>query len=98
MPEDALLIEHQDNGKKGRFFVEVQGKILAEMTYVWIGEDRFIIDHTEVSDVLKGKGIGQKMVQAAVDLARERRIKILPLYPFAKAVFLKTKSFEDVLN
>ncbi len=98
MPEDTLLIEHTDNGKKGRFFVEVQGKILAEMTYVWIGEDRFIIDHTEVSDVLKGKGIGQKMVQAAVDLARERRIKILPLCPFAKAVFQKTKSFEDVLN
>ena len=92
-----MEIQHKDDGKKGRFFVKENGKVLAEMTYVWIGEDKFIIDHTEVSEELKGKGIGQKMVQAAVDLAREKRIKILPLCPFAKAVFQKTKSFEDVL-
>ena len=45
----------KDDGKKGFFYVEENGKQLAEMTYVWAGSDRIIIEHTEVDEVLKGK-------------------------------------------
>jgi hypothetical protein len=93
----SMEILHSDNGKKGVFYIEQEdGKLLAEMTYVWSG-NQFIIDHTEVSPLLEGKGIGKQLVQKAVDFAREKNVKILPLCPFAKKVFDKTEAYKDVL-
>lgn len=92
-----MEIQQKDNDKKGSFFVEDNNKMLAEMTYVWAGTDRIIIDHTEVDDELAGKGVGKKMVTKAVEFARQKNIKIIPLCPFAKSVFAKMKEFNDVL-
>ena len=90
-------IQQHDNGNKGSFYIEADGAKLAEMTYVWAGTDRIIIDHTEVSAALAGKGAGKQLVAKAVDFAREKGIKILPLCPFAKAVFDKVPAYHDVL-
>lgn len=92
-----MIIQQQDDKEKGMFFIQENGKILAKMTYVWAGKDRIIIDHTEVSDQLRGKGAGKQMVEKAVHFAREKGIKIVPLCPFAKSVFDKVKEFGDVL-
>jgi hypothetical protein len=92
-----MEIQHIDNGERGAFFIEQEGALLAEMTYVWAAKDRIIIDHTEVNDRLKGKGAGKQMVSKAVDFAREKGISIIPLCPFAKSVFDKTPEFRDVL-
>jgi predicted GNAT family acetyltransferase len=86
-----------DDGKKGFFYAEENGKQLAEMTYVWAGSDRIIIEHTEVDEVLKGKGVGKQLVEKAVEFARMKGIKIIPLCPFAKSVFDKVKELRDVL-
>jgi len=91
-----MEILQKDDGKKGIFFIEQDGNILAEMTYVWAGE-KIIIDHTEVSEVLGGKGIGKQLVHRAVEFAREKHIKILPLCPFAKAVLNKVSEYHDVV-
>lgn len=91
-----LKIEQQDDGAKGRFLIG-QDSVLAEMTYVWAGNDRIIIDHTEVSDALRGQGAGKQLVLKAVDFARARQIKIVPLCPFAKSVFQKNEELRDVL-
>jgi predicted GNAT family acetyltransferase len=92
---DIQRIEH---GSKGAFIVKENVERLAEMTYSKAGDKLIIIDHTEVSDALRGKGAGKQLVQAAVDYARANQLKILPLCPFAKSVFDKTPEFKDVLN
>lgn len=92
-----MNILQTDDGKKGAFYVEENGERLAEMTYVWAGTGMFIIDHTEVSDQLAGKGAGKQLVAKAVDFAREQKVKIKPLCPFAKSVFDKTPDYHDVL-
>jgi hypothetical protein len=71
---------------------------LAELTFSKAGDKLLIIDHTEVSEKLKGKGAGKLLVDAAVSHARSKGIKILPLCPFAKSVFDKTPEFKDVLT
>lgn len=93
-----MLIHQEDNGKKGSFFMEAEGERLAEMTYVWAGTAQLIIDHTEVSEKLKGQGAGKKLVEQAVAFARAKDVKILPLCPFAKSVFDKTPEYHDVLR
>jgi predicted GNAT family acetyltransferase len=83
--------------KNGYFYIEDQGIIQAQMTFIFAGPERIIIDHTEVQPASEGKGYGKQMVSAAVDFAREKHIKILPLCPFAKSVFDRTPEFRDVL-
>lgn len=85
------------DGKKGFFFIDVDGKQEAVMTFVFAGDDKIIIDHTEVKPGNEGKGFGKKMVTKAVEYARENGIKIIPLCPFAKSVFDKVTEFRDVL-
>ena len=85
------------NDNKGAFYIEVEGKQEAMMTFVYAGEDKIIIDHTEVNPGNEGKGFGKKMVTKAVEFAREKGIKILSICPFAKSVFDKTPEFRDVL-
>lgn len=92
-----MEIQQRDDGKKGAFYIEHENDVVAEMTYIWAGADKIIIDHTDVKEVLKGKGAGRQMVARAVSFARERGIKIIPLCPFAKSVFDKVKEFSDVL-
>lgn len=93
-----MNIERIEHGSKGAFIIKVNGERLAEMTYSKAGDKLIILDHTEVSDDLRGKGAGKQLVAAAVEYARKNQIKILPLCPFAKSVFDRTPEFNDLLN
>jgi len=91
-----MELKHKDNGEKGVFLFRDGGYRAAEMTYVWMNDDVFIIDHTEVSPLYEGQGLGKQLVAGAVEFARGRGIKILPLCPFARAVFDKIPDYNDV--
>jgi predicted GNAT family acetyltransferase len=88
-------IHQEPKGAKGAFYIERDGKRLANMSYSMAGTSA-IIDHTDVDDALRGTGAGKRLVGAAVAWARQESIKILPLCPFAKSVFDKTPEFADV--
>ena len=92
-----MNIHHKKEGNKGIFYIEENGSILAELVYVFAGETKFIIEHTEVKSGNEGKGLGKKLVMASVDFARENKYKILPLCPYAKSVLEKTDDYKDVL-
>ena len=92
-----MLIQHKKSGTKGMFFVEQDGNILAEMVYTQPAANKMIIEHTEVSDELRGQKVGNQLVAAAVDYARKQEIRIMPRGPFANAVFKKTPEYNDVL-
>nr|WP_294780691.1 GNAT family N-acetyltransferase [uncultured Flavobacterium sp.] len=93
-----MEIQHTNDTKRGAFDAIEDGKEAGKMTYSWAGEDKFIIDHTEVSPDFSGKGVGKKLVLAAVDYARANNVKIIPLCPFAKSVFDKVEEIRDVLS
>ena len=82
---------------KGEFVATFDGQKAGLMTYSWAGDDKISIDHTEVEQAYNGKGVGKAMVYKAVEFAREKNIKIIPLCPFVKKVFDKTPEFRDVL-
>lgn len=90
-------VKHSNNEKNGNFEAFIDGKRAGLMTYTWAGEERFIIDHTEVEEAYNGKGVGKEMLLAAVDFARKNGKTIIPLCPFAKATFQKHEEIQDVL-
>ncbi len=82
---------------KQKFYVgESEEKNIAEIHYVPTGADRLIIDHTFVSDELRGQGVGDLLVQQVVALARTENKKIIPLCPFARKQMEQTKAYHDV--
>ena len=89
------MIEHEESGHRGAFFLRQDGKRLAELTYTVAGT-RVILDHTDVDAALRGTGAGAKLVAAAVDWARAGNRKLLPLCPYARSVFDKTPEYADV--
>ncbi|MDQ6529141.1 GNAT family N-acetyltransferase [Flavobacterium sp. LHD-85] len=92
-----MEIQQINDTRRGHFEAIEDGKEAGKMTYTWAGDSKFIIDHTEVSPDFNGKGVGKKLVMAAVDYARANNLKIIPLCPFAKSVFDKVPEIHDVL-
>ena len=92
-----MEIQQTNDTRRGYFEAIEDGKEAGKMTYTWAGDSKFIIDHTEVSPDFNGKGVGKKLVMAAVEYARNSNLKIIPLCPFAKSVFDKTEEIRDVL-
>ncbi|MBT1689589.1 GNAT family N-acetyltransferase [Dawidia soli] len=93
-----MEIKLEETTNKGAFFILQDGIRAAEMTFSKAGQSLIIIDHTEVSDALRGKSAGKQLVAAAVQHARDHGLKILPLCPFAKSVFDKVPEYGDVLD
>ncbi len=92
-----MEIQQVNYETKGFFKAVEAGKEAGLMTYSWAGTVRMIIDHTEINPEFKGQKVGNQLVMAAVEYARENHIKIIPLCPFAKSVFDKTPEIRDVL-
>jgi len=91
-------IRREERGSSGgRWMVVVDGHE-AEMTYSRASAALIIIDHTEVPDTLRGRGVGQALVRRAVEDARREGFRIIPLCPFAKAQFERHAEWRDVLS
>ena len=90
-----MQIQRDEHGRKGAFYIEENGEWIAELTYIK-DNGKMTIDHTEVDDKLRGEGIGQDMVRAAVQYARENGLKINAVCPYARKIIESTPEFQDV--
>lgn len=87
----------EDDGIKGRITLFEEDKPAGNIYLTWAGKDKFIIDHTEVDEAFEGNGYGKLLVMEAVAFAREKKVKIIPLCPYAKSVFEREKTIQDLL-
>ena len=91
-----MQIQHDEHGRKGAFYIDENGEWIAELTYEK-NNGTMTIDHTEIDEKLRGEGIGQDMVKAAVEYARANGLKIKADCPYAKKVIERTPEFQDIL-
>jgi predicted GNAT family acetyltransferase len=92
-----MLIQNKKVGTKGMFYIEQDGKTVAEMVYTMPSPEKMIVEHTEVDDVLRGKNVGKQLVHHMVEYARTHNIKVIPLCPFTNSVIKRTPEYADVL-
>jgi hypothetical protein len=86
------------NKAENKFYIGDDVKSpLAEMTYIESNKSLLVIDHTYVSDELRGQGIAGKLLEQVVLYAREHKKKIKPLCVFAKKKMEDTPAYHDVL-
>ena len=89
-----MEIKHEEQNGNGRFY---RSDELGEINYSR-EDDRITVHHTSVDESLKGKGVGNQLVEAIVAFAREEQLRVYPLCPFAKAVMTRKKAYHDVLD
>jgi predicted GNAT family acetyltransferase len=83
--------------KEGLFYLGEDDKPLALIKFSRKEGPVIVIEHTRVSETLKGRGIGGRLVEAVVGLAKEEGTKILPLCSYARAYLQKRAEYEDIL-
>jgi predicted GNAT family acetyltransferase len=60
--------------------------------------DRLVFTHTEVPPESEGRGIGSRLVRAALDDARRRGFKIIPACSFVAAFVRRHPACHDVAD
>lgn len=74
--------EVRNNESAHRYELEVDGQMaIAEYR---LRPGRISFTHTKVPDALEGRGIGTRLVKAALDDARAKGLKVVPICPFVK--------------
>jgi predicted GNAT family acetyltransferase len=73
----------RDDREASRFVLEEDGET-AELRY-GTEPGRIVLEHTEVPDALGGRGIGGRLVRAAVARARDEGLTIVPHCPFTQS-------------
>src|SRR5215203_5544729 len=91
-----MVVQHKQRENNGMFYVQLDGDIVARMTYVQPDAETMIVEHTNVDDEVRHENVGYQMVNTAVQYARNRNLKIVPMCPFVKAVFDKKPEYKDV--
>ena len=91
-----ILIKQEDT--KGYAIAMENDQKAGMMTFSITGPNLIIIDHTEVEPAFQGKMVGKQMLYKVVEMARNKETKIIPLCPFAAAMFKKISEIRDVLK
>ena len=86
----------QELGTNKFAFVEEQnGERLAEISWIQQGEV-MVMDHTFVSDKLRGQGVAKKLLDRAAAYARENHYKMQAVCSYVVAAFEKSATYDDV--
>lgn len=89
------MSEVKDNPAKSQFELIVEGHTALAAYRLKPGVITFT--HTEVPKELGGRGVGSQLAKGALDQARTRGLKVVPLCPFIKAYIEKHPTYQDLL-
>ncbi|MEJ5293261.1 MAG: GNAT family N-acetyltransferase [Candidatus Methanosuratincola sp.] len=79
------------------FMIRLSPRSSAELAYHIEGSLIFL-DSTYTPEEFRGRGVGAKLVEAAISYAKERGLRIVPVCPFALEYFKKHPEHDDILS
>ena len=95
MDLDQLTV--RDNPERNRFEIDLGDGSLAIAEYT-LPAGRIMFTHTEVPEAHEGQGVGTKLIRFALDAARERGLKVIPICPFFAAYMQEHAEVQDLLD
>ncbi len=93
-PDPSLDISNDQ--VTNRFEAHIGGKT-AFLAY-WRMPGKLVLVHTEVPSEFAGHGIGSKLVRAGIEFAREQRLTVVPLCPFATDYIRRHQEYLDLVH
>jgi hypothetical protein len=85
----------KDNVARSRFEMDTNDGI-AFVNYR-LAPGVITLSHTEVPEELEGRGLGSAIVRGVLDVARARRLKVVPACGFVAAFIRKNPGYQDLL-
>lgn len=85
----------KDQRSEQEFTLEVGGQ-RAVAAYQLEG-DTIVFTHTVVPPEIEGRGVGTKLIRGALDIVRDRGLKVVPQCPFVRAYIDKHPEMRDLL-
>ncbi len=90
---DLQVTDHPD---QERFEIRADGELAGFAEYQLRGPEISFL-HTETDDRFHGHGVGGRLVQSALDAARERDLKVLPYCPFVRNWITGHREYADLV-
>ncbi|TPG15540.1 GNAT family N-acetyltransferase [Sphingomonas oligophenolica] len=84
-----------DNAAEQEFEIEVEGH-RAIAAYQREG-GTIVFTHTKVPPEIEGRGVGSKLIRAALDSARDQGLQVVPQCPFVAAYIDRHPEYRDLL-
>ncbi len=92
-----MSVTVSDNTEKQRFEARLDsGELAGVLTYTR-GDGVAVYPHTKVDSRFEGRGIGGLLVEAALDDARDRGLKVDPVCPFIAVYIDRNPGYQDLL-
>jgi hypothetical protein len=79
-----------------RFAVHL-GEATARLAYKEEGDTLYLV-HTEVPAEMEGKGIGGQLAKAALNYARENKLKVVARCPFVTSYLQRHPEYQDLVQ
>jgi predicted GNAT family acetyltransferase len=92
-PSSEVMVRH--NAAESRFEAEVEGH-LSVADYQLRGTE-MLMTHTYVPTQLRGKGIAEKLVRAALEHARSERLRVVPACSYVEAFIKRHPEYQPLL-
>jgi predicted GNAT family acetyltransferase len=93
MPDLEIIVRHNTEGS--RFEAVVDGH-LAVCDYA-MERGRMVFTHTFVPPELRGRGLAEKLVRAALDYARSQKLTIVPACSYVAAYVQRHAEYQDLV-
>lgn len=94
---DDLVITLEETNYGGRWVARTKEGPDSEMTFRIRPDGALVVLHTGVPPELEGRGIAGKLVERAIEEAREKGLKIEPRCSYVVAAFRRHPDWSDVL-
>jgi predicted GNAT family acetyltransferase len=91
------VTEVVDDAEKARYEILVDGQIAGFAEYRR-RPGKIVFTHTVIRDEFEGKGLGGKLVSAALDQAREAGLKVVPICPFVAGYIGRHPEYLDLVD
>ena len=92
----ATDVPIRDNPEKQRFEIDLGDGALAIAEYR-LRPGEILFTHTEVPPAHEGQGIGSALIRFALNSARQRGLKVVPICPFFAAYIKRHPKEQDLV-
>lgn len=81
-----------------RFYKQERDQLVAEITFVPQGDDKWAIDHTFVDTSLRGQGVAEQLVDRVVEEAKKEGKKLVAECPYVETLFSrKREKYQNIM-
>lgn len=94
MKSNLIAVRH--NTAENRFEIELENGELAVADYERRGTD-LVMSHTFVPPDFRGQGFAEKVVRAALEYAREERLRVVPACSYVAAFIRRHPEFHPLV-